>query len=263
MAKFSGAASVSMLVLLAVAPAHAKKCPLDSVQVGGLCVDKYEASVWEIPATSASVINAVKKGKVLSAASLAGATQRGATSADYGAACPRNGSGCTSAYAVSVPGVTPSRFITWFQAAAACRNSGKRLLTNQEWTVAALGTPEVSPDDGSTQCYVNVHFPLDPVNSGSRSACVSDTGAHDMVGNLWEWVADWSPFYEECVGWDGLPFSDDIRCLSGADATLGPGALIRGGAIGDQAGAGPLAVSQLDPSSSSDGRVGFRCARAL
>src|SRR5262245_13107915 len=103
MTKLSGAASASMLVLLVAAPVHAKKCPLDSVQVGGLCVDKYEASVWEIPATSAGVINAVKKGKVLAAASLGGATQRGTASADYGSACPLTGSGCTSDYAVSIP----------------------------------------------------------------------------------------------------------------------------------------------------------------
>src|SRR5262245_8517757 len=70
--------------------------------------------------------------------------------------------------------------------------------------------------------------------------------------------------YTTCVSWSGPPFNNgDIECLAGADETVGPGALIRGGALADAAGAGPLAVSQLDPSSSSDPRVGFRCARAL
>jgi hypothetical protein len=46
--RFSSAVSVSVLTLLAaVAPAQAKKCSVDSVQVGGLCVDKYEASLGD------------------------------------------------------------------------------------------------------------------------------------------------------------------------------------------------------------------------
>ena len=44
----------------------------------------------------------------------------------------------------------PSGFFSWFQAAAAARNSFKRLPTNAEWTVAALGTPDGIPDNGST-----------------------------------------------------------------------------------------------------------------
>jgi hypothetical protein len=42
-------------------------------------------------------------------------------------------------YAVSIPGVTPSRFITWFQAAAAARNAGKRLPSNAEWQATGAG----------------------------------------------------------------------------------------------------------------------------
>ena len=265
MKRLSEATAAVVVALVFAAPAaEARKCSNDAVQVGALCVDKYEASAWEIPAGNAGLINLVKKGKATSATSLGGATQRGVTSADYGTACPRNGGGCTQLYAVSIAGVTPARFLTWFQAAAACRNAGKRLLTNQEWTVAAVGTPDPAPDNGTTDCNVNVAFPQDPVHTGSRSGCVSDMGAMDMVGNLWEWVADWMPFYTTCVSWDGPPFNNgDMKCLAGADDTVGPGALIRGGALADGAGAGPLAVSQLDPSSSSDPRVGFRCARAL
>src|SRR5262249_36792576 len=141
MKRFSETTVVVVAALaLAVPSVEAKKCSGDAVQVGALCVDKYESSAWEIPAGNTSLVNLVKKGKATSAASLSGATQRGATGDDYGAACPNNGGGCTALYAVSIPGVKPARFITWFQAAAACRNAGKRLLTNQEWTVAALGT---------------------------------------------------------------------------------------------------------------------------
>jgi len=43
-------------------PALAAQCQKDSVQVGNVCVDLYEASVWEIPAGNTRLINKVKKG---------------------------------------------------------------------------------------------------------------------------------------------------------------------------------------------------------
>src|SRR5262249_5475775 len=106
------------------------------------------------------------------------------------AGCASTGSGCTNVYAVSLPGVKPAGFITWFQAAAAARNSFKRLPTNAEWTAAAMGTPDGVLDDGLTTCNVSTSATL---NTGSRSNCVSDVGAVDMVGNQIEWVADWVP----------------------------------------------------------------------
>src|SRR5712691_6610210 len=97
----------------------------------------------------------------------AGAIQHGATGDDYGSGCPPTGNGCVNFYAVSIAGVTPSRFITWFQAAAAARNAGKRLPTNAEWQAAALGTP-----DGvcNTSSFV-------PAATGSAAGCVSAVGA--------------------------------------------------------------------------------------
>ena len=78
-------------------------------------------------------IKKIQTGKVTEAQLLAGgAIQRGVSSDDY--PCNDNGNDCTNIYAVSIPGVTPSAFITWFQAQAAAANSGKRLLTNAERT---------------------------------------------------------------------------------------------------------------------------------
>src|SRR5262249_61618857 len=64
--------SVKILVVLSLAllPAatEAAKCPPDSVQVGPVCVDTYEASIWNIPATNqggnsnAGLIKKVQKG---------------------------------------------------------------------------------------------------------------------------------------------------------------------------------------------------------
>jgi hypothetical protein len=51
------------------------KCPPDSVKVGNVCVDKYEASVWQIDPTNRSLVNKVQQGK----ATLADLTKGGAT----------------------------------------------------------------------------------------------------------------------------------------------------------------------------------------
>jgi formylglycine-generating enzyme required for sulfatase activity len=158
-------------------------------------------------------------------------------------------------YAVSLPGVTPARSVTWFQAAAAARNSGKRLPTNQEWQAAALGTPDPGFDDGSTTCATATSLSA----TGSRSDCISDVGAFDMVGNLHEWVADWVPRSPDCSNNWGA-FSDDVQCLVGAAPSGPPGALIRGGSFYDGAWGGVFFVSgNLGPEAGFDS-VGFRCA---
>src|SRR5262245_19238100 len=98
------AASYALAVAPAPAGAGAAKCPPDSVQVGRVCVDKYEASVWQIPAASRSLVKKVQAGKVASAAALSGATQLGVSGDDYGAGCADDaGSTCPDLYAVSIP----------------------------------------------------------------------------------------------------------------------------------------------------------------
>jgi hypothetical protein len=239
----------------AARPVKTVGCPSDAVRVGDACVDKYEASVWEIPPGATAIIQQIRLGTVTAAELQSAGFQRGVSSDDYGSGCPDTGAGCKNLYAVSVPGVTPSRFINWFQAAAAARNSGKRLPTNQEWQAAALGTPDGAP------CAVATS--LQPTGS---PGCVSDVGAFDMVGNLVEWVADWMPESTVCTSWG--TFADDFMCLAGAGTTAtgpfpGPGALLRGGDFGSGAIAGVFAVhggfSPTDPG--LFGTVGFRAAR--
>jgi len=166
-----------------VPPALAAKCFTDSVQVGPICVDKYEASVWEIPTGNTALINKVKKGRATLANLTAGATRRG-VHPDY--PCTNDGNNCTDViYAVSIPGVKPSIAITGFQAQQACENAGKRLLRNGEWQQAAAGTPNPGTDDGSTDCNITLDGD-DPANTGSRATCVSNRGVFDMVGNVAE-----------------------------------------------------------------------------
>jgi hypothetical protein len=77
-------------------------------------------------------------------------------------------------HAASIRGVIPAGSINWFQAAATARNSLNRLPTNQEWQVAAPGTPDDISRNVSSAGVAN---------TGSLPACVSDVGAFDMVGN--------------------------------------------------------------------------------
>jgi formylglycine-generating enzyme required for sulfatase activity len=91
------------------------------------------------------------------------------------------------------------------------------------------------------------------------AGCVSNAAAFDMVGNLWEWVADWNAESTACVAPLFAPTSDR-NCLAGASDMGGPGALIRGGGAGSGMDAGVFAVSDLNPSGTL-AEVGFRAAR--
>jgi hypothetical protein len=238
------------------------RCRADAVVAGTVCLDRYEASVWRVPnptTTNAILVRKIQVGRATQADLLAGgATQLGTAGDDY-APCAGDGQNCASdIYAVSLPSVIPSAFITWFQAQEACANARKRLPTSAEWQVGANGTPDPGPDDHATDC--NTFSPFTVAPTGSRSSCVSARGAFDMVGNLYEWVADWVPASTACPGWGG--FSNDNMCLSGANTTAnGPGALLRGGDFGHGTAAGPLTVSASFGPSNFGPSIGFRCGR--
>ena len=193
-------------------------CPPDSVKVANVCVDRYEASVWSIPSDNQALIDEVRTGQeTLDDLTTGGATQLSTVNAThcdaplFPSTFPPNGNWTAPVYAASVPGIHPTACITWFQAEQACALSGKRLLTNQEWQRAAAGTPDPGVDDYSTTCTIATA----PNDTGSRATCVSQWGAYDMVGNVYEWVADWAQRANGCTNWPGDDYAGDVSCYGG------------------------------------------------
>lgn len=147
----------------------------------------------------------------------------------------------------SVPGVTPSGYISYHQARKACinRGNGSILVPENLWVDAMAGTPEsvstTSPDCVTSGGSKGV--------TGAQTSCTSSSGIHDGVGSLAEWV-------------DGNYGSEFSACGSGSGANCSGGnrPAIRGGHYGSGAAA-DLSIRQVqDASLTGNAQVGFRCA---
>ena len=192
-------------------------------------------------------------------------------------------------YGCSVQGVAPGRVITWFQAQRACNLSGKHLCSNSEWQAAALGTPdpnvpEPSQPPGPEEQVCNIWANTKPagavwavmnstVLTGSADACMSHCGAYDMVGNLWEWTADWwgqggdqdhgnQPADGEFHG-DGYWNVDNAQSAGYYDDgnPVFPAVALRGGAWSDGVEAGGFALHLTHGPADWGNDIGARCCQ--
>jgi formylglycine-generating enzyme required for sulfatase activity len=239
------------------------------VKVGDFWIDRYEASLWD--------------------SSTCSGTQYGAGTTDnYPVGFPDTGNATTPVFACSIPAVTPSRMMTWFQAEQACSAMGKRLCRNDEWQAAVAGTFDPADgveDPGTAQCVVN------PTNTGPRATdntvvpgavpsspnhCISRYGAEDMIGNLMEWTSDWfatgmtwqaSANQESAAVWGATYGSDSTwnvngNTYNGTAYTNGlPAAGLRGGRWNYGVQSGAFSVDLGYGPSHWNTNIGARCCR--
>ncbi len=156
--------------------------------------------------------------------------------------------------------------VTWTDAFAYCQWAGRRLPTEAEWEKAALSDTNFlfpwgnGPAKGDLANFADLNLGTEwadmtvndgyeytaPVGSFPHGA--SPYGTADMVGNVWEWAADW--------------YSDTYYNISPTNNPSGPARgeyrVLRGNSWSDIVLSAAFRGYQ-DPSSTNNG-YGFRCA---
>ena len=191
--------------------------------------------------------------------------------------CPRSGPQYTD---FNHPDM-PIQGVSWFDAKAYCEAQGKRLPTEAQWEKAARGPDGLLHPWGDEQATCEHAIIKDargrscglkkaiskpetgrPWDVGSRPAGVY--GLHDMVGNSWEWVADWyAKSYDKCG--DDCAGVDPKGPCDGADKCPGHWLkIVRGGSwYWDHTRATSVWRRTHRPSNEPFHHFGFRCAATV
>lgn len=168
----------------------------------------------------------------------------------------------------SKKGILPWTNVTYNQAEQLCATVGKKLLPPSVWYQSALGTI-----DGS-DCNIDGEI----ATTGKFVSCKSGIGAHDMIGNVWEFITSDNSKVGEFEG-KNLPTQGYVAGVTtdgiALETTTTPSAnfnndyfwsntienkvFMRGGFYGGKTDAGIYSTHSAIDSNFSSPAIGFRC----
>ncbi|HEV8116108.1 MAG TPA: SUMF1/EgtB/PvdO family nonheme iron enzyme, partial [Acidimicrobiales bacterium] len=160
-----------------------------------------------------------------------------------------------------LPADEPVQHVCWYEADAFARWAGRRLPTEAEWEKAALH----DPDTGSsrrwpwgelepTTAHANLGYGLlGPAPVGAYPDGVSPSGCHQMVGDVWEWLAsDFRPY----PGFRAHPYPEYSEVFFGSGHKM-----LRGGSWATHPSVGRTTFRNWDLPIRRQIFAGFRTAR--
>jgi iron(II)-dependent oxidoreductase len=155
----------------------------------------------------------------------------------------------------------PVCHVSWYEAEAYARFSGKRLPTEAEWEAAAswdpaTGTRRLYPwgDEPPSPALANVDqlaFDTAPIGAFGRNR--SAIGCYGMIGDVWEWTASDFRGYQ---GFRAFPYAEYSEAFFGSEYKV-----LRGGSWATRPGAVRNTFRNWDYPIRRQIFSGFRCAR--